>query len=118
PDRAREQPAPTLSGLVLSFEIHQDRQQEQEAGEDVAPLGGPRDRFGAQRMQREEERRRYGRQPKRARSEAGRSTEEAQGDEVERGGVRGEDHQARQVIPKRLHLPEDVIETKREPGER
>ena len=57
-DRSREQRLATFPGRVEGLEVHQDREEEEQPREHVAPLGGPGYRFDAQGVDGEEERRR------------------------------------------------------------
>ena len=116
--RAGEEPAPPPAARVDHLEVRQEGQEEEEPREHVAPLGRPRDRLRPQRMKREEERRGDRRQAQRGPAECRRLLENAERHEVEDRGIRAVDEEARQMVARRVHAPEDVVEAEREPRQR
>ncbi len=116
--RARQPAAPARPVRADRLQVGEDRQQEPEPGEHVAPLGRPRDRLHPQRMDREEQRGGERPEPEHALARARRDAQQPQGHEVEgdRGG--GVEQDVRQVIAERVHAPEPIVDPEGDPGDR
>ena len=114
PERDGEPPPPRS---VLHPKVGEHGDQVEEAREDVAPLGRPGDRLDPQRVDGEEERPHRGR--RRHPGAARRQPPEKRRDhEVERDRVRRVQKQVGEMVPGRIHAPDDVVEAERHPAER
>jgi hypothetical protein len=122
---ARE-PARRRAGRLGTLDRAQpgeQREQEQQPAQDVAPLGRPRHRLDAQRMEREEERRAGGGGEERARRcfvrRARRAADQPQRDEEDGGRARAVQEEVREQEPeRRLRPPDPRVDREREPRER
>ncbi len=107
-----------------ALEIREDGRQEQEPAEDVAPLGDPRHRLDAERVDAPEQRRERpghhdgaGRLSARRAAAPGRG-EQAPGDRVDERRVGGVEDQVRQVVPPGVHPTEGVVDSEAQPRQR
>ncbi len=116
--RAGEPPSSGRAVRAGRLEIEKDCQEEPQPGQDVAPLGGPRNGFHPQRVDREDEGGGKRPEPEGTLSRARRGAQQAQPHEVEdhRGG--GVEQDVRQVIAEGVHPPESMVEAEGEPGDR
>ena len=104
------------------LQIRQDSCQTEQSRKDIPALGYPRDRLCPEGMNSKEERRKRAAENRRRRS-VGWARWRAQPEEVERDkvkeyGVRNVQKYIGEVISRGLHPPNNIIQTKRHPGER
>jgi len=97
--------------------VREQRREEEEPGEHIAPLRRPRHRLDAQRMHAPEERR-GDRAGEPAPGGHVGARQQPLGEHGEEAGVRGVQQQAAQVESAGVESPEPVVEREGEPGER
>jgi len=92
-------------------QVADDGEEKEHAAEHVAPLGDPRHRLDAQRVDGEEQRGHRGREAAgRARLRRDGGGQHAQRDEIRGGGGEGVQQEVDGVIAGRPHAPEHVVE--------
>jgi hypothetical protein len=111
-------PAGCFRSRVL--QIREDRCQEEECAQDVAPFRRPRHRLHAERMHSEQERGECRAKPHSEVVGEGvveRQRDQALRDQVDEAGVRGVQQEAGQVIPDRVHPPDEIVEAEGHPSQ-